>query len=91
MVGDDAHGDVYLFILAIFETAQFADLADDGLEYVGVVVGVFALHHAHQAFETHTSVDNLCREWFERAIRLAVVLHEHEVPYFNHFGIVLVH
>ncbi len=86
-----AHGHVGLFLLAIFHARDALYLADDGLEDVGVVVGVLALEGAHQALESHTGVDDVHRELLERAVGLAVELHEHEVPDLNHLGVVHVH
>ena len=91
MVGDDAHGHIHLFVLAVGEAAEFANLADVRLENVGIVVRVLALHDAHKTFESHTRVDDLCRQGLKRAVGLAVVLHEYEVPDFDNLGIILVH
>ena len=91
MVGDDAHGHIHLFVLAVGEAAEFANLADVRLENVGIVVRVLALHDAHKTLESHTRVDDLCRQGLKRAVGLAVVLHEYEVPDFDNLGIILVH
>ena len=72
VVGTDAHGDVDVLLLlalcpllllflkgGVFETGDLLLHLDDGLEDVGVVVGVFALQHAHEALEAHTGVDDV--------------------------------
>jgi len=104
MVGDDTHGDVYFLLLVgslavgsrrCGETIALArvdlDFADDGLEDVGIVVRVLALQHAHQSLEAHAGVDDVHAERFERAVRLAVELHEHDVPYLDDLRIILVY
>ena len=91
VVGHYAHGHVGLFFFAVGIAGEFAYLFNDGLEHVGVVVGMLVLHHAHEAFETHTRVDHLMRQRLERTVGLAVVLHEHEVPDFDNLRIIFVH
>ncbi len=90
MVGDDAHGDINLLGLAILLARELLDGADDGLEDVGVVVGVFALQGTHEALEAHAGVDDVHAELDERAIGLALKLHEDEVPDFYDLWVVLV-
>ena len=90
VVGYDAHGHVDLLVRSVGEAAQLADFADDGLEHVGVVVGVLALHDADQALKAHPGVDDAVGQRFERAVGLAVVLHEYQVPYFYDLRVVLV-
>ena len=90
VVGDDAHGHVDVFFLTVGEAGKFGDFANDGLEHISVVVRGLALHHAHQAFEAHTGVDDLVGQAFERAVGFAIVLHEHQVPNLDHKGVVLV-
>ena len=105
VVGADAHGHVdvvltlcyrlravgFVFEGSIFQSRYLLFGLDDGLEHVGVVVRVLALHHAHQALEAHARVDNVHRQLLQRAVGLAVELHEHEVPYLDHLRVVLVH
>ena len=90
VVGHNAHGHVLLVVVAIGEARQLSYLADDGLEHVGVVVGALALHHHAQALKAHARVDDLVRQRLQRAIGLAVILHENEVPYLDDLRIVLV-
>ena len=91
VVGYHAHRNVGLLVLAIDASADFAYAAEHRLEHVGVVVRLLALQRAHQAFETHAGVNHLVGQPFQRAVRLAVVLHEHKVPYLNHLRVVFVH
>ncbi len=87
MVGDDAvRGIDPVGVLAPEPAAVAArardafDRPEDGREQVGVVVGVHALEDARDPLEAHPGVDVLVGEGFERAVRLPVVLDEHEVP-----------
>ena len=45
---------------------------------------------AHEPFKSHASIDNVHRQLFQRAVSLAVELHEHEVPYLDNLRVVLV-
>ena len=73
VVGTNTHGDVDIFLAfsywllaisfflegGILKTSNILLSLDDGLEYVGIVVRVLALHHAHQALEAHTGIDDV--------------------------------
>ena len=91
VVGDDAHGHVDRFVLAVGEAREFGDFTNDGLEHVGVVVRRLALHHTHQALEAHAGIDDFVGQSLERTVGLAVVLHEDEVPNLDNEGVVFVH
>ena len=52
---------------------------------------MLALHHADEALESHAGVDDVHGELLQGAVGLAVVLHEHQVPYFDDLRVVLVH
>ncbi len=80
MVGDDAHGDVGLFIGPVLLAGQGGDTADGGLENVGIVIGLLALENHAQTLETHAGVDVARRQLLQRPVGLAVELHEDEVP-----------
>ena len=86
-----AHSHVGLLLLAVLHAGDGLLLLDDRLEDVGVVVGVLALHSAHEALEAHTGIDNVHRQRNERAVSLALVLHEHDVPDLDNLRVVLVH
>ncbi len=91
VVGNYTHGDVLLLIFAVLLACHISDSFQYRLEYVGIVVGGLSLQSAHQTLEAHAGVDNLGGKPFEAAVRLAVELHEHEVPDFNHLRVVFVH
>ena len=86
MVGDDAHGHVALLILAVALARERGDAADGGLEDVGVVVGFLALEDHAEALEAHARVDVARRQLLERAVGLAVELHEDQVPDLDDLG-----
>ncbi len=88
MVGNDTHSDVGRFSLAVFYARHLGDGLDDGLEYISVVVRGLALQHADKALKAHARVDVLGREFHQLAVGHSVVLHEHEVPDFNHLRVV---
>src|SRR5690606_10224483 len=58
----------------------FGGGADQRLEQIDVVVAVDALHNRGDALEAHAGVDRGLRQRCEPAGRVAVELHEHEVP-----------
>ncbi len=80
VVGDDAHGDVGLFIGPVLLAGQGGDTPDGGLENVGIVVGLLALENHAETLETHARVDVARRQLLQRPVGLAVELHEDEVP-----------
>ena len=91
MVGDYTHSHVLLFVLAISSTRHIGNHFDDRLEYVRIVVGCLTLQSHAETFESHTGIDHTGRQRFERAVGLSVVLHEHQVPDFDHLRMVFVH
>ncbi len=103
MVSHNAHGDVdfllfgrafSLFTAGCGEPIRVARqplyFLDDGLEDIGVVVGMFLLEDADQALEAQTGVDDVHAELLQRTIAAPVVLHEDEIPDFNDLWVVLV-
>ncbi len=91
MVGNHAHGDVRFLIFAVLLACHVADGFQYRLEHVRIVVGSLSLQRAHQSLEAHTGIDNFGRKPLQTAVCLAVELHEHEVPDFNHLRMVFVH
>ena len=57
VVGDDAHGNIGLLVLAVGAAGHVGNLLDKGLEDIGVVVGFLALHDHAEALESHACVD----------------------------------
>ena len=51
---------------------------------------MFALQRTYQALKAHTGINHVHRQRLQRAISLAVILHEDNVPNLNHLGIILV-
>ena len=91
MVGHHSHGDVLLGVVLVLAVGQFANLANERLEYVSVVVRLLALHSHAEALESHAGVNAFRRQRLEIAVGLAVELHEYEVPYLHNLWVVLVH
>ena len=90
MVGDNTHGYIGLGVLSVGASRQAGNLLDKGLEDVGVIIRLLALHNHAEAFKTHASVNVFGLERLKSAVGQAVVLHEHKVPYLNDEGVVLV-
>ena len=91
VVGTYTHGHVGVLVDSVLHACDGLFLLDDRLEDVGVVVGVLALHGAYKTLESHTGIDNVHWERNERAVSLAFVLHEHDVPYLDNLRVVLVY
>ena len=91
VVGNHAHCHVGLLLLAISPAGFLGNLLNEGLEDIGVIVRAFALHHHAEAFKAHAGIDMFSLEGFQGAVGKAVELHKHQVPYFNHQGVVLIH
>ena len=90
MVGDYTNGYIGLFVASVFFTGHLLQKRYVWSENPSIVIRMFAFHHAAQAFEAHTGIHMAGRKVFQRAVSLAVVLHEHEVPYFYDLGIVFI-
>ena len=65
VVGNHTHCHVLFLRIAILHACNVTDGANHWLEHVGVVVALGALHHHAEAFEAHTGINHLCREWVE--------------------------
>ena len=90
VVGAHAHGHVGVFVIAIFLACDVFLFLDDGLEDVGVIVGMFVLQGADQTLEAHAGIDNVHGQGNERAVGLALILHEHDVPDLDDLWVVFV-
>ncbi len=66
------------------------DLSDKRCEHVSVIVGAFTLKSHTQSFKPHACIDHLGGQRFERAVGLAVILHEYKVPDLNHLGMIFI-
>ncbi|MPN17760.1 hypothetical protein SDC9_165115 [bioreactor metagenome] len=91
VVGNDPHGNIFFGIFAIPSVADLSNLLDDRLKQVGVVVRQLTLYRHTKPLETHPGVDYFCRKRLQRTVRLAVILHEYKVPYFDHLRVALVY
>ena len=80
----DAHGDVALLVLAVTFAGHGGYALDRRLEHVGIVIRFFALQDHAQTLEAHTRIHMLGGQRLQLAARLAVELHEHEVPNLDH-------
>ena len=68
---------------AVFDAAEFAGALDDRADQVGFVVRKLALQDGGDAFEAHAGVDGRAGQRRHGARRVAVELHEDEVPDFD--------
>ena len=91
VVGTYAHCHICFFAYTILKTCDDLLFLDDWLEDVGVVVGVLVLHGTNKTLESHTCINHVHRQRNKRAIGLALILHEHDVPNLNHLWVVLVY
>ena len=80
VVGDDAHRDVVPLVAAVGLAGALRDRVEERREEVGVVVRELALDDGRHALEAHAGVDARRGQGIERPRRVAVVLHEDEVP-----------
>src|SRR5690606_24835781 len=87
----DANSNVSLLILPISYTSFFGQVLDHRLENVRVVVRALSLNSHAQTLEAHTGIYVLRREFYERAIRQAVELHEYVVPDLYNLWVIVVH
>ena len=79
MVGDDAQRDIGCRS-AIFDVEHFAGLIDDGPEQIRFVVADLSLQHRSDTFKTHSRIDRRLRQGRQMTFRIAVELHEYEIP-----------
>ncbi len=89
--GADVIGDhPQRLVLQIGHAGQLAGLADQRLEQVDLIVGVHVLQDRRQALQAHAGIHARRRQRLQRAIGLAVELHEHQVPDFDETVTVLI-
>ena len=80
MVRDHLHRDVVLLAGVVGLPREGRDLRDEGREQIGVVVRHLALEHRRDPLEPHAGVDRGLGQRRHRAARVAVELHEDQVP-----------
>src|SRR2546423_8226449 len=81
VLGDDANRNIGRHAVSVFLPRERLDLLDERLEHVGPIdIAGNPLKDLGDALETRSRVDVLLRQRNERAVRLAIVLLEHEVP-----------
>ena len=85
-----AHSHVYVFLLTVFQSRNALFLLDNGLENIGVVIGMLALQGTYETFKSHTCINHIHGKFFQRTICLAIELHEHKVPNLDYLWVVLV-
>ena len=104
MVGNNTHSDVYLLLLidaltistlwegvVIFLTRNLLNLSNNWCKDVSIIVRGLALHETNEALKAHTGIDNLHLQWLETTVRLAIELHEYDVPNLNNLWMILVY
>ena len=80
VVGHDAHRAVGRGVVAVGAAREALANADERGQDVAVVVGALVLHDGRDALEAHAGVNVAVRQVGKRAVLLAVVLREYEVP-----------
>ena len=80
VVGDDAQALVGRAVLVVGHAGEALPHPDEGAQDVALVVGPLVLHDRGDALEAHAGVDVAMWEVGHRAVLLAVVLREDEVP-----------
>ena len=87
MVGNYTHRNVYLCVVAIFLARNLTNSTDYRLEYVGVVVRLFALKRHTETLEAHTGVNYFGRQFLEVSVGHTVILHKYKVPNLNNLRV----
>ena len=80
MIGDDADGDVVIFIFLVGPAADLSDKTDDPGEEVGVVVALHPLDHGGQPLQPHPRIDVRPRQGGHLPGGVPVELGEDEIP-----------
>ena len=91
VVCTDAQGHVHLVVsTGVGLPGGLAQVADQRLEDIRVIVALLALQDGGEALEAHAGVDVPGRKGLEGSVRLPHELHEDEVPDFDDLRVVLV-
>ena len=91
MIRNHAHSHVGLLILAVLTATDSADLLEHRLKDIGVVVRGLALDRTNQTLKAHTGIDHFLCQRLQRTVRLAVILHEDDVPDLDDLRVIFVH
>ncbi|MNG70408.1 hypothetical protein D3C79_287930 [compost metagenome] len=76
MVGDNTQG----FVIQINRAGHFRHCGNQLAEQIDFIVGVHMLQHRGNAFQAHTGIYRRFWQRQHSAVRLAVELHENDVP-----------
>ena len=77
MVGDDANGNVRVFILAIALAGDTLHMVQNRLHRVHLKQIAYVLHHTGQAFQAHASIDVGALQASIGALTVRIELAEH--------------
>ena len=91
MVCHHTHGNIRLFFLAIFYSAQTGNLVNNRRKHIRIIIRRLPLNSHTQTFKTHAGINMMVWQVLQTSVRLPVVLHEHQVPDFYHQRMVLIH
>ena len=75
----------------VLYSRKFRYLGDNILKYIRVVITLFPLQYAAEAFKAHSRIHVFSGKGFEAAICLTVILHKDQIPDLYHLGMILVH
>src|SRR5262249_57326234 len=62
---------------------RLANRLEKGRKHIRVVIAVFALQHRSNALESHAGIDVLGGQRGQALVRVAIILDEDQVPYFD--------
>src|SRR5690606_27772095 len=79
-----------LCVLPLPTSGLLTAKVEDRFEDIRIVGRCLLLDRHAQAFEAHTRVHVSCGKSLQAAGSFPVELHEHEVPYFDHLGMIAV-
>ena len=92
VIGNYPHRHIALLSAALIRHARDGlNFFNQRTENIRVIVRLHTLECHAQALEAHTGVDVLGSQRNKRPISLALKLHEHIIPHFNHLRMVIVH
>src|ERR1043165_4779344 len=83
MVRDDAQRYIRGICSAVLDIEDLASFLDDRAEQVGVVVADFPLENRRHTLQAHARIDRRFWKRCKVSLRIAIVLHEDQVPNLN--------